>query len=30
MTYDGENRPLSVTFAGKKTRFTSTAPTAAA
>jgi hypothetical protein len=28
MTYNLENRPLSVTFAGKKTRLTSTAPTA--
>ncbi len=27
IAYDGENRPVSVTFAGKKTRLTSTAPT---
>lgn len=28
MTYDGENRPLSVRLNGKMTRLTSTAPTA--
>ena len=28
MTYDGENRPLSVTHLGKRTRLTSTASTA--
>ena len=30
MEYDGENRPLSVTYLGKKTWLTSTAPTASA
>ncbi|MGL4234943.1 hypothetical protein [Tabrizicola sp.] len=30
MTYDGENRPLSVTHLGKRTRLMSTAPTASA